>query len=431
VSQNPNSSITKYFYVLSTTKKVLLSLFAFIVLIVVLEFIALIFDANPNWFVKVDKNNTSQVVFNKTALTSRFYTLQTEPYFVTENFNYQKNKNVKRAFIIGDASIAGWPYSKNQSVTTKIESIFSKLSLLNKVELIPISFAGLNSSHAVELVQEITKYKPDLVILFLGHNEFFTHEELTLQVNNINSGLIDIFNQFAFYTGLKKKHSYESDIDDLESILPTLSSESTIIRNGPHFNSIIEKFRENLTQITEICKKEGINLWLPVLTDNLLTPPIGIVQHTSEFQADIIFSNARMAIYRDGDIEKAKELFVKSKELDVIKLRIPEDIKNVYKQLTLIKSSLVRIDSLFEMECENGIPSRKLFLDYIHPNNTGLNIIASTLAKKIIKNLDVNNESLTIDSIRSFANKNLVVMPKDSILAEMRLANLKEQITYE
>jgi lysophospholipase L1-like esterase len=427
VSEKNNLGIKKHFQFLSTTKKIVLSLLAFVFSLLLLEITATVYNSNPDWFIKVQENNTAHMVFNKAALSSRFYSLQTEPYFITRNFNIAKNDDVKRIFVIGDAFVSGWPYSENQSLTTKVESVLTNFVLHGQVELIPVSFAGLNSSHAVELVQEIKEYEPDLVVLFLGHNEFYTHEDLTLRVGSFNSSLLDVFNQFFIYTGLKKKIIYNRNIDDLERLLPTLLSKQIVTHNDLDYNIVIENFRNNITQIIKTCEKENINLLFPVLTDNLLLPPLGIVQDKSEFQADIIFSNARMAIYRDGDIEKAKELFTKTKELDVVKLRIPDDIKSVYDIIK--KSALVRIDSLFEMNCENNIPSSKLFLDYIHPNNTGLNIIATAITKRIIENLNKDVEAARVDSIGSFVRRRLTVSFKDSVMAEFRLHNAKEKMS--
>lgn len=432
MSQNPNSSIVQYLKSKSAFRKTILSFFVFAAAIILLELVASVYNSKPDWFVEIGEGHNPQVVFNKQALKSRFYSFETEPHSFSESFYTHNDEDVRRVFIIGDASISGWPYSENQSLSTKIESILINFDLVGEVELIPVSFAGLNSSYAVELVEEIQNYEPDLIILFLGHNEFYTHGDLIFRVGRFTPNLFDVFNEFLVYTGFKKKIRYDNNLDDFESILPGLFAEQAITRNDPNYEATIESFKNNLTQIVNTLEKENVKYILPVSTDNLLIPPLGIIQHTNKSKADIIFSNARMAIYRDGDIEKAKELFTKTKELDAVKLRIPDDIKTVYEQIDLQKSScLVRIDSVFEANCENNIPSSKLFLDYIHPNNNGLNLIASSIAKRIIKNLDKEIEVATFDSISSFANRKLIITHKDSLISRVRIQNVTEILSDE
>lgn len=428
MSKNPNADIGKRFNSFWSAKKTLYTFFVLVITLIVLELFATFLNSNPDWFIRDEKNNTTHISFNEAALSSRYYSFSTSPYFSSQNFSLPKNKNAKRIFVIGNTVVSGWPYTERQSIATKVKALLTKFNLLNNVEIIPISFAGFNSSNAVELINEIKTFDPDMIILFMGHNEFYTHDDLTPRLGEISFNLVDMVDRLLIEIGLKKEITFDKNIHDLETVFPELVPKRTIIKSDPEYISAVKNFRNNLSEIIKTCKTEKINLLLPVITDNLLVPPLGIVQNTKEIQADIIFSNARMAIYRDGDIEKAKALFLKTKELDAVKIRMPEEIKSAYEQGDIHKSFLVKIDSLFEINCVNNIPSSELFLDYIHPNYKGMNIIAAALTEKIIGFLNKTSEPITFDSLYAFANAELTITTKDSILAELRLSPSTNQI---
>ena len=410
-------------------KKLLIIAVILFVAIIVLETAASLFTSEPAWFSETTNTyGDVQVTLDSNSLKSQFYSIQSEPYFLTRNFYKQKQGEEKRIFIVGDDLVAGWPYTKNQSVGKKIEKILLKYNVKDKVELILISFAGFNSNYAVEFLSQLAEYKPDMVILFLGHNEFYTHEDLTPRIIGRYSNILSIINKWLLQSGLRKKIPYENSIDDLGLIISGESANQAIINTDSRYYDRIDKFESNISWIIEFCDSNGIDLVLPPLSDNLIIPPLGIIQNASESQADIIYNNARMAILRDGDITKAHELFYKSKELDAVKLRIPGDIKNFYVNTISDKTIVLRIDSLLNLHCESDIPSSKLFLDYVHPNVNGLNIIASTLAERIIRNLDEMVESISFDSILSFSNKSCTISNEDSVIAEIRLERAANKI---
>lgn len=412
---------------LSKFKKSITYILILIITIALLEIFSAINNSTPNWFKEYENNNEIGISFNLDVLEANFYSFQTVPHVQTKNFDKAKSDSVKRVFIIGDASPSGWPYSANQSLARKVEAIFNKCNLDNELELIPICFAGNNSDYIVEIIQDVIEYGPDLIIIFLGHNEIYKHSDLVTNIGSINSNFLDFINRLSYSANLKQKHAYNNKNDDFEILLPKLVSSKVALTEEKQMK-VTENFHKNLNEIVEIFNSKKLQYIIPIITDNLLLPPTINVESQKDLHADIIFNNARMALYRDGNVEKAKELFIKTKELDELKVRIPESIKNVYKKILIDENAIVRIDSLFEMESDIGIPSDDLFLDYIHPNNDGLNLIAITLVKEISNklNLVLNHEDLF--RINKIAENTLKISTLDSNLVSARLSDYKANI---
>jgi len=126
-----------------------------------------------------------------------------------------------------------------------------------------------------------------------------------------------------------------------------------------------------------------------------------------------------MALKRDGNPSKAIQLFKKSKDADAFRLRIPEDFIQYLKEASIINNlSIADVNTEFIKNCPNGIPGDDLFLDYIHPNANGLNIIASVYAKLILENfIDKTNSMTEPNSIIC----NDLISKEDSLLVKERI----------
>jgi hypothetical protein len=165
-----------------------------------------------------------------------------------------------------------------------------------------------------------------------------------------------------------------------------------IYRDEQVYQNTITCFSENISHIVKICKESKTGLILTQLADNNLLPPIGISSLSGQLSADIIFNNARMALTRDGNENEAKKLFDQSKDLDAFRLRVPESFSNSIEKIAS-KSNLTtaEIPRTFSGFSQNHIPGNELFVDYIHPNLVGLDIIAAEYSRLILNKVFYNS----------------------------------------
>lgn len=388
-------------------------------------------EPDKKWFANIEHaDSTSNNYFlDRTTLEFYFSQLGSHPYYHSTEFEMPKDKNVYRVFILGEASLSGWPYSTNQSVREKVNTILDKFFNEKNVEIISTSIAGFNSSLALSFIEEIVKYEPDLIVLYLGHNEFYGYNGssnfLSLQEPHLFKYLKGIFH----HNNLSDSFSYDYSVDDLETILPLATEDFLIKKDSDAYASVCSQFEDNIESISELCSAANIKLVLPILPDNLLIPPIPIGNLTDNYNADLIFNNARMALFRDGNKGKAVELFRKTRDIDVIRLRIPSDIRTAIKKFAAKDEVIIaNLDSLFSLNSKNYIPGEDLFVDHIHPNLAGLNIIASEFSRIILNNVTNKENQNQLRSILSKLNSQCQLSHNDSTLAEKRIKLAKEKI---
>lgn len=324
----------------------------------------------------LNNNRESNIKFNNAVLSNIFKDFSDIPYNYSQSFSQKKAPGVYRIFIIGEASLSGWPYSREQAIDKKIQYNLSKYVPAEKFEIITISFAGLNTTIAFEIVSSIFRYTPDLVIIYSGHNEFYC--------NNSNPNSIKrLFDNSRASVPV----NYDSNSDDLELLIPLNAKVKLLNNKQQEYWNVIERYEGNITRIAELCKENKTGLIISDLADNYLMPPVGIASYADQnrqLSADIIFNNARMALLRDGNEVAAEKLFNQSKELDAFRLRIPADLSRCLNKIAGDSGfTLAVIKSKFVELSQNHIPGNDLFVDYIHPNKLGLDIIAAEYTRLI------------------------------------------------
>ena len=401
----------------SKVKKILVA--AFIVILSVEVIGTFVNSGNRKFFVETPKAKGKDVIFNSSIIESYYQQLSSTPFNYLTSFAKKKSTSTYRVFLIGEASLSGWPYSVEHSMQRKLDKLFGSFLKDENIEVITISTAGFNSSQALDIIPQVFELNPDLIILYAGHNEFYGYNGYTEISPKSKSYLIGLTQTIFKKAGLVNTVKYDKGFDDLEILLPFNSEEQIITAAQKEYAVIRGQFQSNINKIISICKENKISLALTALSDNYLLPPIGVQSRKDDVSADIIFNNARMALIRDGNPNKAIQLFKKSKDADALRLRIPEDfIQDLVQASAQNEVTIANVNAEFVRHSPDAIPGNDLFLDYIHPNCDGLNIIASVYAKVILEKFIEKTKSK--NELKPLLH-NAVVSRNDSLLAKERI----------
>lgn len=374
---------------------------------------------NSKYFVDDKSAVNGKLIFNSSIIEKYYDGLSSIPYNYLTSFSPNKQTNTFRVFLIGEASLSGWPYSEEHSIKNKLDRLFADEIADKKVELISISYAGFNTSQAVDLIPQLFQFNPDLIIIYSGHNEFYGYEGYSAIAGKSKLFLIDFVESLFKYSGITNLIRYDNKCDDLEVLLVNNSERQIITSSQKEYIKIKNQFLSNINKIISLCIENKTQLVLTVLSDNYFLPPLGVQSKKHEISADIIFNNARMALLRDGNQNSAVKLFKKTKDADALRLRIPEDFMDDLKKIPAQDDIFFAdVKTNFACQSPNEIPGNDLFLDYIHPNLEGLNIIASVYAQVILESLEQKSNTKTDIKHGRFQN---TISKTDSILAKERI----------
>lgn len=433
--KNIKPSAPKLFYI----SLILLPILFFVLLETGLR----IFNYGRDLIVWVDISEDMQIL-NPEIGYRYFFATKNLP-FPVESFIYkEKKENSFRVFVVGASSAAGYPYLSSASFSKFIRKKLEILYPDKVIEVANFSMSAINSYTIRDLMPELLQKKPDLILIYLGHNEYYgalgvaSTESLGKSRFIVNTTLW--LNRFKTIELLRNIINSVSGILSADNkitggtLMAQMAQNKLIEYNSEIYWDGIKQFDGNLRDILSMCKEAGVPVIASTVASNLKNQkPFVSVENPRYPPADKIFNNAKEKL-QAGEIESAKNLFIYAKELDALRFRAPEAINNVIIQLCKeFNFPIVRSDSLLNDFSQDGIVGDNLMTDHLHPNVKGYQIIGNLFYSEMKnRNYLPANEKPDIDEITAdslvYAYYNFTAL--DSTVADFRIKILKNDWPY-
>lgn len=373
-----------------------------------------------------------------------FFTTQNLPFSV-ESFIYkEKKENSFRVFVVGASSAAGYPYLSSASFSKFIRKKLEILYPDKTIEVANFSMSAINSYTIRDLMPELLKKNPDLILMYLGHNEYYG----ALGVGSVESFGSSRFivnttlwlNKFKtvellrnFVKGFSGLFASENVVTG-GTMMAQLAKDKLIEYNSEVFLTGIEQFEGNLRDIFSVCKDADVPVISSTLASNLKDQkPFVSIADSDYPPADKIFNEA-IAKLKSGQVDSAKSLFIYAKELDALRFRASEEINSVIMRLSKeFGYKFIKSDSLLNSKSVSGIVGDELMTDHLHPNVKGYQLIGNLFFREMKKNNYLPTaqpsdlDERTVDSL-VFAYYNFTKF--DSTVADFRIKILKNDWPY-
>ena len=214
-----------------------------------------------------------------------------------------------------------------------------------------------------------------MIIIYTGHNEYYGALGVGSSVSlgysralvNTYIKLIDfkttqlLQNIISGVYGLFSSSNEKGGEAGNETLMSRMIGESLIAYDSDLFNIGIEQFNGNMDDILKMFKEKNIPVILGTLTCNLKDQkPFVSVKDGNQPPAEDVFVNAKEE-YAKGNIENAKRLFLKAKELDALRFRAPNKInESIISLAKKYNYPVVDIDSAFKSKSPDGIVGENL-----------------------------------------------------------------------
>lgn len=371
-----------------------------------------------------------------------FFNIQTAPSVLPDGFDKEKKDDAFRVFLLGGSSAAGWPYAPNASFSRQLKRRLELLYPDNTIEVINCGISAINSYTIRDFVPGIIEQKPDLVLIYAGHNEYYGALGAGSAVFLANSRFL--VNTFIWLQDFKTTQMlqdfiswfyglFAGDVKTIEqksdgTLMSQMIGESIIAFDSDVYRNGIEQFRGNLNDILKTFSDKNIPVILGTVTMNLLDQkPFVSVETENHPSAEIIYNDAKRQLELKN-IEESQNLFFQAKELDALRFRAPEKINEAIKEYAdKYNYPLVDIDSLFKVNSLYNIVGYNLTVDHLHPNIDGYRKIADAYYEKMdeLKILPAGKRSeISREKADSILIANFPFTKLDSTLAEFSIIAL-------
>lgn len=327
-------------------------------------------------------------------------------------FLRQKTDSTFRVFVQGASTVVGYPFYRGASFPRLLKHRLSRTFPEKNVEVVNTGITAVNSYTLWDVTDKIIDQKPDLVIIYAGHNEYYgalgvgssasvgSHPVLVrsyLKLKNLRFfQLIENALTGLMGTGAQNKKSVTET-----TLMEVMAKEQEIPLNSEAFVAGISQFEGNLKRILDKYERHGIPVILSTLVSNEkdVKPFISddldkenLVESIEENKPEVhelAQNNADAAYilgqhYLERNPDSAKKYLHLAKELDLLRFRAPEKINEVImQQAHERKLPLVDMENIFESKVPNGIVGDELVAEHVHPNVEGYFVMADAFYEKV------------------------------------------------
>jgi tetratricopeptide (TPR) repeat protein len=424
-----------------------------------------------NLFIEA-RGNSEYLVLNPAASKRYFIDEAFAPTGNSELFRKDKDKSILRIFVLGESTTIGYPYFHNGSFHRWLQYRLMRTYPGRQFEIINLSITAVNSYTVLGFAKELINYKPDAVLIYSGHNEFYG----TLGVGSSNRisnnahiiRLMLFLRQFRtvqlltnFYEKIRNLPGSEKKYLG-QTLMQRMVADQQIAFGSKLFYKGINQFTSNMNETLELFNHYHVPVFVSNLVSNErdLKPFVSISADSIRFpgfkknfalgimaydkgdwesatwylkMADQIYdAHALCNFYLgklsdiQGDQIRAKFYFTRARDLDGLRFRAPTQINDTISKLCSKYSyaHLVDTKTAFEAYSINHIIGDDLMLEHVHPNLTGYALLS-----------DVFYEALKKEHIISSAKENeltfqqlMQTMPitaVDSLTGIYRVSKLK------
>ncbi len=303
-----------------------------------------------------------------------------------DEFDVHKKPNAFRIFVLGESSAEGFPYSPMGSFSRYIRRRLELAYPNTPIEVVNLGMTAINSYTLLDLLPGVLDQKPDLILIYTGHNEYYG----ALGIGSVQSfgssralvRLMMYLNGFRITQLVRNSLHWVSSWFSSGNPVPSgtlmsrMAEDKYIPLNSKIFSNGIEQFKENMTDILKLIKETGVPVILGRLVSNLKDQKPFISVSTPGYQtADQVYGEAQDEL-QSNHLTKADSLFIVAKDLDALRFRAPEAMNGIIEDLGVeFHVPVVPIDSIFNSASPDGIVGDNLIIDHLHPNVKGYQLM--------------------------------------------------------
>jgi tetratricopeptide (TPR) repeat protein len=352
-----------------------------------------------------------------------------------EIFAIDKAPNTIRIFVLGESTTIGFPYNPNGSFHRWLQYRLMHMYPDKNFEIINLSLTAVNSYTVLDFGKQLAQYKPDAVLIYTGHNEYYGALGIgsTTYVGS-NRFLIQLLIRLR---ELRSVQLFKNAIDkvaglfahkltgDPASLMKVLAKKQHIIYGSKEYKAGIDQFDKNMTELCSTLNEAQIPTFLSTVVSNEKDLPPFISDGSGKGSANWYYSQGQQA-YKNGNYDTAKADFDKASEMDELRFRAPQainiDIKKLAGEFPYVH--LVDSKKLFEQYSPHGIVGSETILEHVHPNLYGYAILSEAFYRAIEKLQIVKAQQardITFDELR----KEMPITHMDSLKGTYQMMMLK------
>ena len=383
--------------------------------------------------------DASELIINPDIGQKHFFNPENATKGLPRPFKKEKEDGTFRIFIMGASTAVGYPYKHHGGFQHWLEYALHRTYPNQNFEIINTALTAVNSHTLSDFTDEIIDQKPDVILIYAGHNEYYgalgvgstsslgnspwvVNLMLSLRevrlVQLITNGLLS----------LKSDTDKKADLD--KNLMEKMVEDQKIPYDSKIYKAGIHQFEINFKSIVKAFEKQDIPTFLSTIVSNEKDLKPFISDSTSQNLSAKYFFGKGTEHFDSGNYKEAKSDFIKAKELDMLRFRAPEAMNNCIVHCAEDHDNITLIDSKanFENQSDNEIIGNNLLLEHVHPNLKGYAIIGFSFYDALAKSklLPEGKQQFSLSELES----EMPVTALDSLEGNYEVMMLKDGWPY-
>ena len=380
-----------------TIFKIVIILFP-IVSLLLFELILRLFSISTQPPLFLEKFADGQAVIQiNSNIGERYFNPKTTPVpnLYPQTFKAEKAESTFRIFCLGGSTTAGFPYEMTVPFPQQMAFMLQRDYPEKTFEVINLGLSAVNSFTIVDWIPEILDQDPDLILLYMGHNEFYGAYGTGSTISLGNKGHVvrlilklQKLHTVQLFKSIARSLSSEPSLESRPTLMEKIIADQSIPPTSGLRSITYQNFEENLDVILNTCQQEGVPVILSNLVSNTMDQkPLDFTSNPNQpsSKAHTLFLKGQKE-FAQSDTATARISFTRAMSMDAVPFRAPDAINEVIHQKAQ-QYNINYVDMLraFNTNSSSGIPGDQLFSDHLHPNPIGYYLMATEFYRSLRK----------------------------------------------
>lgn len=352
-----------------------------------------------------------------------------------DRFLKEKPEDVFRVFVLGSSTVVGFPYDTNLSFPRILHERLRDAYPGKKIEMVNTAITAINSFTLADFMPRILNEKPDAVLIYAGHNEFYGafgagSNEAAYHNSTMIKIHLKLMNYRVYQLAVNAMGKITSVFASSEKKRGTLMSrivkDADILYGSKTYKEGMDNYQSNLSDMLEMAKEKNVPVFISDLVSNMRDlKPFKSIASGELKGADEYYTSAQK-FEQQGDLQKARENYTLARDYDCIRFRASSDINKIVRELAdKYQAHYVPTLELFNANAHNGIVGNDLLTEHVHPNIKGAFLLSEAFYKKMVesallaKEISKEGEKTLKTFIKDYGYSKL-----DSMVGVHRIVNL-------
>ena len=349
-----------------------------------------------------------------------------------EFFHLRKTPTSFRIVFQGESSAQGFPYGHGGMPSRMLEQRLQASFPDRDIEVINTALTGVNSYTLLDQVSEILAQRPDAVLIYAGHNEYYgvfgvgaSHglgSRRALVQSYLAVRRFRVVQLLARLIGGLAPNAPAKE-GGPRTVMQYMAAGQRVPLNSSRYQQGLEQFRANLAELLSRYHAAGVPVFIGTLVSNERDqPPLAGADSADSDSATVYYALARR-LDAGGDTVRARLAYREAKERDALRFRAPEAMNRIIREeASHYNATVVETQRAFELASPGGVPGRALILEHLHPNLDGYFLIANAFYDALHARNMIGEWTNAVPAAKARAA--IAVTPVDSLMAIMRTDRL-------